>query len=61
MSDRSRVVIEGRLASDGTRSTVVFQAHDNGSWSIHLWGLSTDAVRITADHAREISEGLGAA
>jgi hypothetical protein len=55
--DRKRVVIEGRLASDGSRSTLVFEPVGSG-WLIHLWGLNPDAVRITADHARQIADGL---
>lgn len=56
---RRRIVIEGRLASDGTRSTVVFEPVDGG-WLIHGWGMSRDSVRITTEQARQIAEGLGA-
>jgi hypothetical protein len=57
---RHRVVIEGRLASDGSRSTLVFEPVDGG-WLVHLWGLSNDAIRITADQAAQIAEGMSAA
>lgn len=52
-----RVVIEGRLTSDGSRSTVVFERGERG-WLIHLWGLSKDAVRVSTEDVRRIGEVL---